>query len=230
MLIIAPGTGGWLTRGRSGCERRWRLSCVFIYFNITPQQGNKSSLKHSISFYLCTLLILCKGFIILCTLLTLSYSIILFEKKFLSSFQIVSIFYLYFWVVVSYFITHIFGKMCIIWVYINDISQFLNSYLLIVKLLPTVLHFKIEGNSHYILLLWPQPTLRSLMKILFIIHLNILWLILNLERDFTNFGELLQNLACQLFLFYFILWVGFAFRFLTTLYIALKFAYDFTWF
>lgn len=40
--------------------------------------------------------------------------------------------------------------MCIIWVYINDISQFLNSYLLIVKLLPTVLHFKIEGNSHYI--------------------------------------------------------------------------------
>lgn len=81
MLIIAAGTGGCLTRGRSGCERRWRLSCVFIYFNITPQQGNKSSLKHSISFYLCTLLILCKGFIILCTLLTLSYSIILFEKK-----------------------------------------------------------------------------------------------------------------------------------------------------
>lgn len=78
------------------------------------------------------------------------------------------------------------------------------------------------------MLIWPKPTLRSLMKILFIIHLNILWLILNLERDFTNFGELLQNLACQLFLFYFILWVGFAFRFLTTLYIVLKFAYDFT--
>lgn len=56
------------------------------------------------------------------------------------------------------------------------------------------------------------------MKILFIIHLNILWLILNLERDFTNYGELLQNLACQLFLFYFILWVGFAFRFLTILF------------
>lgn len=56
------------------------------------------------------------------------------------------------------------------------------------------------------------------MKILFKIHLNILWLILNLERDFTNFGELLQNLACQLFLFYFILWVGFAFRFLTILF------------
>lgn len=53
------------------------------------------------------------------------------KKKFLSSFQIVSIFYLYFWVVVSYFITHIFGKMCIIWVYINDISPFLNLYLFI---------------------------------------------------------------------------------------------------
>lgn len=154
MLIIAAGTGGWLTRGRSGCERRWRLSCVFIYFNITPQQGNKSSLKHSISFYLCTLLILCKGFIILCTLLTY-WVIQLFhsKKKFLSFFQIVSIFYLYFWVVVSYFITQIFGKMCIIWVYINDISPFLNSYLLIVKLSPTVLHFKM------ICILWKQQSL-----------------------------------------------------------------------
>lgn len=69
------------------------------------------------------------------------------------------------------------------------------------------------------------------MKILFIIHLNILWLILNLERDFTNFGELLQNLACQLFLFYFILWVGFAFRFLTILFWNLPMILrDFSWF
>lgn len=69
------------------------------------------------------------------------------------------------------------------------------------------------------------------MKILFIIHLNILWLILNLERDFTNFGELLQNLACQLFLFYFILWVGFAFRFLTILFWNLHMILrDFSWF
>lgn len=157
------------------------------------------------------------------------------KKKFLSSFQIVSIFYLYFWVVVSYFITQIFGKMCIFWVYINDISPFLNSYLLIVKYHQQFCILKwsasFESNSHYILLIWPKPTLRSLMKILFIIHLNILWLILNLERDFTNFGELLQNLACQLFLFYFILWVGFAFRFLTILFWNLPMILrDFSWF
>lgn len=90
------------------------------------------------------------------------------KKKFLSSFQIVSIFYFYFWVVVSYFITHIFGKMCIIWVYINDISPFLNSYLLIVKLSPTVLHFKM------ICILWKQQSLH----------------IVNMAKtDFTLFNE-----------------------------------------
>lgn len=153
MLIIAAGTGGWLTRGRSGCERRWRLSCVFIYFNITPQQGNKSSLKHSISFYLCTLLILCKGFIILCTLLTLSYSIILFVKK-ITLFLSDSIHFLFIFLGGCFLFYHTnFWQMCIIWVYINDISPFLNSYLLIVKLSPTVLHFKM------ICILWKQQSL-----------------------------------------------------------------------